>query len=214
MVRQTPARSARSRVTPARQPKRQRQTNDHTSDIYQELLEEAEARDPGQFASDRPIKRRKAGEMKAIPVGLGASEQTHEDAEANKHSAQPVQTVYDSSTSEESDVDWEDVELQQPPQSLLNRPFVSQGDDEMLQITLEQEPEKHKKAVQRRKPLTGAERKVRLDVHKCHILCLLGHVQLRNMWCNDEELQVSIGPLWDIDWGPNSIIGIPEEDTA
>ncbi|KAJ5603935.1 hypothetical protein N7537_006891 [Penicillium hordei] len=188
MVRQTPARSARSQVTPARQPKRQRQTDDHAPDVYQELLEEAEARDPGQFASDRPIKRRKAGDMKAIPVGLEASEQTHRDAEANKHSTQPVQTVYDSSTSEESDVDWEDVELQPPSQSLL-RHFPSQGDDDMLQITLEQEPEKHKKTFQRRKPLTGAERKARLDVHKSHILCLLGHVQLRNMWCNDQELQ-------------------------
>ncbi|KAJ5513462.1 Rad4 beta-hairpin domain 1 [Penicillium fimorum] len=189
MVRQTPARPIRSRSTPAGQLKRQRQTGDHAPDAYQELLEEAEARDPGQFASDRPIKRRKARDMKAIPVGLIALEQTHRDAEANKYSAQPVQTVYDSSTSEESEVDWEDVELQQPPQYLLNRHLASQGDDDVLQITLEQEPEKQKRAAQRRKPLNGAERKARLDVHKCHVLCLLGHVQLRNMWCNDEELQ-------------------------
>ncbi|KAG0158244.1 hypothetical protein PDIDSM_5757 [Penicillium digitatum] len=189
MVRQTPPHSARSRATPSRQPKRQRQTDDHTPDVYQELLEEAEAKDPEQFALNRPIKRRKAGDMKAIPVGLGASEQTDQDTEANKHSTQSVQTVYDSSTSEESDVDWEDVELQQPPLSLLNRRLASEGDNEMLQITLEQEPEKHKRAGQRRKPLNGAERKARLDVHKCHLLCLLGHVQLRNMWCNDEGLQ-------------------------
>ncbi|CAI7658250.1 unnamed protein product [Penicillium glandicola] len=191
MVRQTPDRSARSRVTPVRQPKRQRQTDDHAPDVYQELLEEAEARDPRQFASDRPIKRRKARDMKAIPVGLGAPEQTDRGAESNKHSIQPLQTVYDSSTSEESDVDWEDVEIQQPSQSLLNKQFAPQpqGDDEVLQITLEQEPEQQKRTVQRRKPLTGAERKARLDVHKCHILCLLAHVQLRNMWCNDEELQ-------------------------
>ncbi|KAJ6188420.1 hypothetical protein N7519_003328 [Penicillium mononematosum] len=174
MVRQIPARSARSRVTPVRQPKRQRQTDDHTPDVYQELQTDKEAQGWG---------------YESYPVGLEASEQTHQGAEASKHSTQPVQTVYDSSTSDESDVDWEDVELQQPPQSLLNKQFTSQGDDEMLQITLEQEPEKHKKAVQRRKPLNGAERKIRLDVHKCHVLCLLGHVQLRNMWCNDEELQ-------------------------
>ncbi|KAI3143930.1 hypothetical protein CBS147326_934 [Penicillium roqueforti] len=189
MVRQIPARSSRSRVTPARQPKRQRQADDHAPDIYQELLEEAEDRNPGQYDSDRPIKRHKAGDRKAIPVGLGASEQTHQGSEKNQHSTQLVQTAYDSSTSEESDVDWEDVELQQPLQTLWNENFVPQGDDEVLQITLEQEPEKHKKMIQRRKPLTGAERKTRLDVHKSHILCLLGHVQLRNMWCNDEELQ-------------------------
>ncbi|OQE46172.1 hypothetical protein PENCOP_c001G05134 [Penicillium coprophilum] len=189
MVHQTPARSTRSRATPAGQLKRQRQTDDFAPDVYRELLEEAEARDPAQFASDRPIKRRKAGDMKAIPVKLGTSEQTHRDAEANNHNTQPVQTIYDSSTSEESDIDWEDVELQQPSQSLVNRHLTSQGDDEVLQITLEQEPEKQKKAAQRRKPLNGAEKKVRLDVHKCHVLCLLGHVQLRNMWCNDGELQ-------------------------
>ncbi|KAJ5164239.1 uncharacterized protein N7500_006069 [Penicillium coprophilum] len=189
MVRRTPARSTRSRANPVGQLKRQRQTDDFAPDAYRELLEEAEARDPAQFASDRPIKRRKAGDMKAIPVRLGTSEQTHWDAEANDHNTQPVQTVYDSSTSEESDVDWEDVELQQPSESLVNRHLTSQGDDEVLQITLEQKPEKQKKAAQRRKPLNGAERKVRLDVHKCHVLCLLGHVQLRNMWCNDEELQ-------------------------
>jgi hypothetical protein len=158
MVRQTPARSARSQVTPARQPKRQRQTDDHAPDVYQELLEEAEARDPGQFASDRPIKRRKAGDMKAIPVGLEASEQTHRDAEANKHSTQPVQTVYDSSTSEESDVDWEDVELQPPSQSLL-RHFPSQGDDDMLQITLEQEPEKQQKNISKKEAFNWSRKK-------------------------------------------------------
>ena len=181
-------------MTPARQHKRQKQADDHAPDIYQEMLEEAEDRDSGHFDSDRPIKRRKAGDRKALPVGLGTSEQALQGSEANQHSTQLVQTVYDSSTSEESDVDWEDVELQQPPQSLSNEHFVPQSDDEVLQITLEQEPEKRKKMIQRRKPLTGAERKARLDVHKSHILCLLGHVQLRNVWCNDEELQVSVGP--------------------
>lgn len=182
-------------MSPIRQSKRQRPTEAHAPDVYREMLEEAEARDPGQFASDRPIKRRKAGDMKALPVGTGSSEQTSRQVETNKPDTQPVQTVYDSSTSEESDVEWEDVDIQPPSQSLFKGHTASEGDDEMLQITLEQEPEKRKKAVQRRKPLNAAERKVRLDVHKVHLLCLLGHVRLRSMWCNDEELQVRNGLL-------------------
>ncbi|KAJ5773255.1 hypothetical protein N7457_008151 [Penicillium paradoxum] len=189
MKRQLPARSLKSQAVPTRQSKRQRLTDAHAPDVYQEMLEEAEARDPEQFASDRPIKRRKTGDMKAIPIDAGSPGQAHRHAEANKLDIQQMQTVYDSSTSEESDVEWEDVEILQPAQSFLKGQSAFQGDDGMLQITLEQEPDKRKKAIQRRKPLTGAERKIRLDVHKAHILCLLGHIRLRNMWCNDEELQ-------------------------
>lgn len=195
MVPQSPARSSRSRTSPTRHNKRPRQTDTHASDVYQEMLDEAEARYPEQFATGRPTKRRRVGDMKAVPVGVGPSEPIHPDPEADKHGTQPVQTIYDSSTSEESEAEWEDVEFQQSPQSLLKAPTAFEGDDQMLQITLEQEPEQRKKAVQRRKPLTGAERKARLDVHKAHVLCLLGHVQLRNMWCNDEILQVRSGSL-------------------
>jgi xeroderma pigmentosum group C-complementing protein len=194
MVRQAQNRSSRSRASPAHQYKRPRQADVSASDVYQEMLEEAEARDPGHFASDRPIKMRKVADMKAIPVGIRSSEQTYGHAEANKHDTQAVQTVYDSSTSEESDVEWEDVEIQQAPQTLLPGRAANQGGDEMLEITLEQGSEKRKNAVQRRKPLTGSERKARLEVHKCHLVCLFGHVWLRNTWCNDEQLQVRSGP--------------------
>jgi hypothetical protein len=40
------------------------------------------------------------------------------------------------------------------------------------------------------KPPTLAERKLRLDVHKIHVMCLLYHVFVRNHWCNDSKLQV------------------------
>ncbi|KAJ5583287.1 hypothetical protein N7535_001907 [Penicillium sp. DV-2018c] len=182
MVRQAQTRSSGSRASPARQSKRHRQVDVSVPDVYQEMLAEAEARDPDQFASDRPIKRRKVADMKAIPVEIGSSEQT-------KHDTPTVQTIYDSSTSEESDVEWEDVEIQQTPQTPLPGPAANQGADEMLEITLEQGSEKRKSAVHRRKPLTASERKVRLEVHKCHLVCLFGHVKLRNAWCNDEHLQ-------------------------
>ena len=192
MVRPTSSRSLKDRDSQGRQTKRRRQADTHVPDVYQEMLQEAEARDPEHFSSDRPIKRRKVADLKAIPVDSRSLDQTRRGAEANKNEPQQVQTVYDSSVSEESDVEWEDVEIQQPHQPLLQGSSASKDNDEMLQITLEQEPERRKKVILRRKPLTGAERRVRLDVHKSHVLCLLGHVHLRNLWCNDDELQVSI----------------------
>lgn len=185
MSRQTPDHSTRSRAPRGRQPTRKRQSDEDVPDVYQEMLDEAEARDPGQFNSERPIKRRKVGNMKALPV-----ETEQKRPETSKDNAQPVQTVYDSSSEEESDIEWEDVEFQQPSDSLLRGPAASRGGDEMLEITLEQEPDKRKKAVLKRKPLSAAEKKVRLDVHKAHVLCLLGHVHIRNLWCNDQEVQV------------------------
>jgi xeroderma pigmentosum group C-complementing protein len=148
------------------------------------MLDEAEARDPGLFNSERPIKRRKVGDLKAVPV-----EAEQQLPGTSEDEAQPVQTVYDSSE-DESDVEWEDVEFQQPSDALLNGPSASRGSDEMLEITLGQEPDARKRGIPKRKPLTGAEKKVRLDVHKSHVLCLLAHVHIRNLWCNDEETQV------------------------
>ncbi|CAG8191601.1 unnamed protein product [Penicillium salamii] len=188
MARQMPSRSTRGRASPRHQPKRGRQADADVPDVYQELLEEAEARDPEHFALDRPVKRRKIGDLKAIPVDSQHSGQPSRHTEASEDAPPQVQTVYDSSESEDSDVEWEDVGISQP-QAFLQGPSVPKDDDGMLQITLEQEPEKRQKAIQRRKPLTGAERRVRLDVHKSHLLCLLGHVHLRNLWCNDDELQ-------------------------
>jgi xeroderma pigmentosum group C-complementing protein len=186
MSRQTPVRSTRSRAPRGRQHTRKRQGDEDVPDVYQEMLDEAEARDPRQFNSERPIKRRKVGDMKALPV-----ETEQKRPETSNDDAQPVQTVYDSSSEEEeSDIEWEDVEFQQPSDSLLKGSAASRGGDEMLEITLEQEPDKRKKIVPKRKPLSGAEKKVRLDVHKAHVLCLLGHVHIRNLWCNDEEVQV------------------------
>ncbi|KAJ5776464.1 uncharacterized protein N7511_001475 [Penicillium nucicola] len=204
MSRQAPDRSSRTRAPRVGQSDRKRPGDEDVPDVYQEMLDEAEARDPGHFNSERPIKRRKVGDMKAIPV---ESEQKH--PEMNKHETQAVQTVYDSSSEEESDVEWEDVEFQQPSDSLFSGNAASRGDDEVLEITLEQEPDKRKRAISKRKPLTRAEKQVRLDVHKAHILCLLGHLDIRNSWCNDEDTQNFLKKML-----PKKVIALlhPDED--
>lgn len=198
MVRRPAAHPVRGRTTRGRQPKQNMIREDQVPEVYQELLEEAEARDPEQFRSDRPIKRRRVGDTKAIPIGQPGPEQPQTAEATGTEEARQIQTVYDSTTEDESDfedVEWEDVDVQQPAPESSSTSVARQDNEETLQITLDYEPEKRKKTVRRRKPVTAAEKKLRLEIHKAHLLCLLAHAYSRNRWCNDDELQVSIGSL-------------------
>lgn len=47
----------------------------------------------------------------------------------------------------------------------------------------------------RRKALGREEKDRRIETHKVHLLCLLAHVELRNRWCNDPEVQDALRPL-------------------
>lgn len=188
MARQSKARSTRDRASRGRQPKNEGTSNDQVPNIYQEMLDEAEARDPAQFHADRPIKRRRVGDIKAIPLDSPLLKDA--DVMTSRGGVKQVQTVYESASSDESDVEWEDVDLPQPTPGPSSAALAVQGDDEPLEITLGQEPQSRKKAIQRRKPVTAAEKNVRLDVHKTHLLCLLSHVSIRNRWCSDDEVQV------------------------
>ncbi|CEO60581.1 hypothetical protein PMG11_05202 [Penicillium brasilianum] len=194
MARQSAARPAQGRTARGRRSKSESASEDRVPEVYQEMLEEAEARDPGHFLSDRPIKRRKIGDSRslqtrAIPVDSPPPEQAKVAPSPDENITQKVQTVYDSTTSDESDVEWEDVDVAQPARGLFGTATENEGRDETLQITLDREPNVRKRAPPRRKPITAAEKKIRLDAHKAHLLCLLAHVNLRNRWCNDHTIQ-------------------------
>ncbi|KAF3491356.1 nitrilase [Arthroderma uncinatum] len=138
-----------------------------------------------------PHKRRRVGE-RGESKAVECTENSR--GEVENTATMPLQTVYDLDASEEeSEPEWEDVELPSPSASSALPSMLPAGhddDQEPLHITLgkEEHAEKTKSAI-RRKPITGAEKKLRLEIHKVHVLCLLGHVQLRNVWCNDEEIQ-------------------------
>lgn len=217
MARQSQARPTRDRASRARQPKREALQKAGTQDVYQEMLEEAEARDPEQFRSDRPIKRRRVGDSRAIavhspePTQMGTvTNQGNDEGEQ----AQSLQTVYDLSETDESEVEWEDVDIKQPAPEASSVTAVSQGNSETLQITLEQETDKRKKTVQRRKPVTAAEKKIRMDIHKVHLLCLLAHVNLRNQWCNSGSVQVCMALVDNLHPKSNSLLELPETNVA
>jgi xeroderma pigmentosum group C-complementing protein len=118
--------------------------------------------------------------------------QQAKDSDASDADQTPskLQHVLDSSEySEESEFDWEDVELENDDQDLdEDSKSIS---DEPLFITIGgSEPSKQQTQRKVRKPITSAEKKMRLDVHKSHILFLLFHCFVRNQWCNDSRLQV------------------------
>ncbi|PLB55633.1 putative DNA repair protein Rad4 [Aspergillus steynii IBT 23096] len=186
-----------NRTRPAKGgPSRSRQSRQHDGpdddeipQVYREMLAEAEARDAQAPAEDRPIKRRKVQEQ---PVTAHVSQVSNQSSQSqtnpDQQSDRQVQMVYDSSTSEESDMEWEEVDLQQPPAGPAGITPTAE-DSGPMEITLDKHEDQKRRVAPRRKPITATERKLRLDIHKVHVLCLMRHVQMRNLWCNDEEVQ-------------------------
>lgn len=175
--------------TPRGRQSRREERDYEIPEVYQEMLAEAEARDPQGSEINRPVKRRKVGERATVSSLPESRDQEAYPPESSEDVGGQMQTAYDSTASDdESDMEWEDVDIQQAPPNLDQAASFSK--DEPLQITLDQQKDNAKRIIPRRKPITGAERKLRLDVHKSHLLCLLGHVKTRNLWCNDEEVQV------------------------
>jgi xeroderma pigmentosum group C-complementing protein len=107
--------------------------------------------------------------------------------------ARVEQTVYnDSAGSSEEDLEWEEVDLNQALKPSLLKAASNPKDNLPLEIRLDGHTAKGKApAIQRRKPVTGSEKRMRLEVHKAHLLCLIAHVYIRNHWCNDVGLQVN-----------------------
>lgn len=183
------ARSSRGVATRGRQSRRQ-ERDDETPEVYREMLAEAEARESQESETGRAGKRRKVGERTIIFSHPEPTGQKVNLPGTSGDVGRQIQTAYDSTASEDSDMEWEEVDIQQASSnSILAVPYSA---DEPLQITLDRHKDTGKRIVSRRKPVTGAERKLRLDVHKAHLLCLLGHVHIRNLWCNDEAVQVCI----------------------
>lgn len=188
----TSTRPSKGKTRQSRRTKAQEEDNE-IPEVYRELLAEEESRNAQSTEIDRPVKRRKVGERSATSVGAGTEHQESHDSDGNKADSRQLQTAYDydASSDDESDIEWEDIDLQQHPPNSTHTP-VSKEDEESLQITFGPVAKEAKKVVPRHKPLSKAEKKMRLDIHKVHLLCLLRHVELRNRWCNDSELQVRI----------------------
>ena len=169
--------------------------------IYQEMLAEA-ASSPTVLNDDgRSIKKRRIGGRIVIKdenaisgarsdAGLTSANATEEDTKNLDMSGKRQQTAYnDSDDSTDDDMAWEEVLLEHAVNKDEDSPEVI---GELNLVLGGQEKSSKRSIAQRRKPITTAERKMRLEIHKMHLMCLLVHGHLRNHWCNDEEVQVSL----------------------
>ncbi|KAF4978875.1 hypothetical protein FZEAL_4816 [Fusarium zealandicum] len=183
------------------------------ADIYQDMLAEAGVNPRTRSPPERPVKRRRAGPKKEDGATERPSVQTtqietsapqaKDDEDEGEESDQDIefqdvvlpeptmQTMELESDNEESDnedIVFEDVDFTAP----LQNPDSTSQEPKTLELNLTAQQlstTQGKKAAERRKPISREERKLRTDVHKLHLQCLLSHVARRNHWCNDGKVQ-------------------------
>jgi xeroderma pigmentosum group C-complementing protein len=184
-------------------------------DVYRDML--AEALPSQSEIPERPLKKRKVGPRGTAAPRAGPSTSSpkqpsateshdHEEDEDiefedvfapqvlddeeldDDEPGRPQQTAYRDSDEEtvESDVDWENINFD-------NKDDEPSGDLE-LNLTASSVPQTRPTAP-RRKAITQADKVLRLEIHKLHILCLLSHVDRRNEWCNDSAVHDMLKPL-------------------
>ncbi|KAF2760313.1 Rad4-domain-containing protein [Pseudovirgaria hyperparasitica] len=186
-----------------------RPRNEDVPDVYQGLLEEASMSSTSQASleSDRPLKKRRFTKKKAsnfaTPTLLKSqqlddlmSPATHIKDNSDLHvDGRRLQTVLDDySDSNDSDMEWEDVDLH--PQAQSDEGAQNEEPNVVdISIVLGAEQNALERRRPKRKGITAAERSLRLDIHKMHVSCLIYHAYLRNSWCNDCEAQAVLKAL-------------------
>ncbi|KAI9840453.1 MAG: hypothetical protein M1837_001609 [Sclerophora amabilis] len=205
------AKHTRNAIRNARRRKESR--DDDVADIYKELLIEAAPSSSTHFDEDRrAFKRRRTrrpgerpqakqdpdlGEVcDKIPSRKEDENQDHSTSDASDyvHAPSAGQTAFaDSESSAGSDVDWEEVDLANAHGGDINAIEKDERDGKDMNVVLSRDKIDDEKARRpKRRPVTAAERRSRLEIHKMHILCLLAHVDMRNDWCNDFETQSTL----------------------
>ena len=201
------------------------------NDAYQDMLNEASLSPTQTSDEGRTVKKRRVqgrivtqndadgSSTKLSPEGRSLPAASHVDRSSENstvkleptHPLQQEQTAYDFDCSEESDFAWEEVGLTHEEAEVLDDPLKEQQ-EQQLDLVLDQDggEDTASPAVARKKPLTALERKLRLEVHKVHLLCLVSHVHMRNHWCNDQNIHVCSHPYhvyhaWLRDWAENFV---------
>ncbi|KAL1636950.1 hypothetical protein SLS58_009557 [Diplodia intermedia] len=162
---------------------------DTVPNVFQEMLLETEA---ARAEDARPLKRRKVEDSANEPALHSATAIDRESSNGPEEDTPRLQTIIDESESDDSDVDWEDVDLDQQGADAVLPPLTKAQAEETLQIEIGNDGTKNNPTRARRKTATAAERAVRLHLHKMHVLCLLYNSHIRNAWCNDGKVQSSL----------------------
>ncbi|OQV03241.1 Rad4 beta-hairpin domain-containing protein [Cladophialophora immunda] len=194
---QPAARASRPTRRSARQPKK---PGDDIPEVYGDMLADAVAEEQASASNSRATKRRKISEEPSTQIELdfdlfGSRTDAQDDggtAPADYAPPKIQQVVFDDfEDSDESDAEFEDVDLEATTNHAVEDRLLEQKTLE-LDLSKTSTP---RRAIQRRKPVSLAERKLRLDVHKAHLVFLLAHLNCRNRWCNSEFVHSLLKPL-------------------
>lgn len=194
-----PSRSTRSSARNARNAR-----SADVPDVYREMLVEAVAQ-PSTNLPERPLKRRRPGQRseqpakKPDPPEVTSKSENLEDEDDVQFEDVPlpaatIETLYRDSDEEEDDdeIQFEDIDFSFPP------PNIDSAEDGNKDLELDfsaKTTASAQKTVDRRKPISKAEKSHRIEIHKMHLLCLLAYVARRNRWCNDTAVQDTLRPL-------------------
>lgn len=194
------ARSKESSKRGRSQAKNKSSARANVPDFYREMLVDTISSATQVNDEGKIIKRRRvAGQI--VTQSQGITDDSDKDSSVlngidqsdDFRSSAPAiqQTIFnDSEDSAESDLDWEEINLKEN----LDEGFSSTHlEDQTNELNLVLDRDRSKSQAQertRRAPVTTAERQLRFETHKMHLLSLLVHVHIRNHWCNDEKVHV------------------------
>ena len=167
-------------------------------DVYREMLVDAVSSKFNE--EEKPIKRRRIG-GRMVEQGLDETafyqsdqaliEPHDTDIEQSmlRFKARQQMVFTESDGSADSDIDWEEVDLKDTYKENFSVVDVSPN-QELNLVFGGDSNDTRRPSAPRRKPASAAEKKLRLEIHKMHLLSLLVHVHRRNHWCNDEDTHV------------------------
>lgn len=180
-------------------------------EVFAELVAESgpptrhQAREQG-----RPWKRRKVG-LEGSSLALRKAQPASEDAPKDTNDAAPPGALFsagdeiqeeiiveEEEESAHSEMEWEEVDLEAAPTFLEPTKPAEDSSKDQAVLTIDLNagatPKRTTNRIARR-PLSAAEKQLRLTIHKVHLLCLLSHVSKRNHLCNDSEAQAVLKRL-------------------
>lgn len=172
-------------------------------DVYRGMLAEAGSSPMKNDEDGRSVKRRRVAGRIVTTGGPSDDHQTVKDEPADTDAdiddlfedVPLVRQSIEQSEQEDSDgsgFDWEDVNLKTEADEGAVHDAVDETEADSRQdldlvLGAKQAPQRPRKKV-----VPSIEKKLRLEVHKMNICCLLIHAHIRNHWCNDDAVQVSI----------------------
>ncbi len=181
--------------------------DDGVPHVYRDMLVDATSSSPTRMNEEgRAIKKRRVkgciitqSNEEIASYHSDQSGDVAHDSELNEpfEDTKPnLQQVFqtESEDSGDSDVDWEEIDLQND----AGAPDHEHHEPENLNIVLggeKSEQTSPQGGMAKRRPITAEEKMLRLEIHKMHLCSSMAHVFLRNHWCNDGTVHFELKGL-------------------